>query len=93
MKVQAVPSFIVDGKWLNNFCGTMKKLGSSFSYLVLTHFFALMHPTITRFSRVSCLKILKIFTGLDFLLRTENYLKEYSTCKPSTPEKLKFYCT
>ena len=53
MKVHAVSSFIVDGKWLNNYCRTMKELGSSFSYLVHIRFFALMHPPITRFSRVS----------------------------------------
>ena len=53
MKAQAVPSFLVDGKWLNFFCGTMKELGSSFPSLVLTRFFALMHPPITRSSRVS----------------------------------------
>ena len=44
MKAQAVPSFLVDGKWLNFFCRTMKELGSSFPSLVLTRFFALMHP-------------------------------------------------
>ena len=53
MKAQAVPSFLVDGKWLNFFCRTMKELGSSFPSLVLTRFFALMHPPITRSSRVS----------------------------------------
>ena len=51
MKVQAVPSFTLDGKWLSNYCRTMKELGSSFVYLVLTRFFARMHPPITRFSR------------------------------------------
>ena len=47
MKAQAVLSFLVDGKWLNFFCRTMKELGSSFPSLVLTRFFALMHLNVS----------------------------------------------
>ena len=53
MKAQAVLSFLVDGKWLNFFLWDYEGASSSFPSLVLTRFFALMHPPITRSSRVS----------------------------------------